>query len=364
MRVAIIGGGSVGLACASTLSKNKDIEIDIYERSSKLGRKILASGNGRCNISNINVFNKESYNNELAYKIILSNEEYERWFLERKLSFSSPDEDGRIYPYSYHSSSVLKCLLDSLSSNTHVIYDTEVKKIEKKNDKYEINKKIYDYVVIGIGSSANEKKNVYLPLISSLSHSYTSFNPSIHYLCVKEDLKEIENVRAKVAISLFVNNNKYTRRGEILFKDKYISGICVFELSTILSRLKQNNINIDNAYFEIDFIDGINDIKDIESYFHPSLSSYLLKHIKDKEDIKHFRLSFIDQFNDNYYAQVMCGGVNINEINDNLESKYNKNLYFGGEILDIDGICGGYNLHFAISSGIRIGLDILRKENK
>ncbi len=162
---------------------------------------------------------------------------------------------------------------------------------------------------------------------------------------------------------MHVNNKKYVKEGEILFKDKYISGICVFELSVILARLKVQGIDVSKTYFEIDFLKDIDDqnILDIQSYFHPQLANYLNKNIKDKKELKHFRLNYLDKEVSDFDAQVMVGGVKVEELTDSLESKLHKNLYIGGEIIDIDGNCGGYNLHFAVSCGSKIAKDILNK---
>jgi len=363
INIAIIGGGASGLTAASILSTNSNLSIDLYEKSSNVGKKILASGNGRCNISNLNCLDMSKYNNSLPSKVNLSHDEFVRFFKEKNLALTCGDEDGRIYPYSYAAISVMQTFYNSLNDNVHILVNSEVSNVKPFRGKYVINEKLYDYVIVATGSSASlNKKNSYNYLLN-LNHTFTDIYPSIHYLYVKDKLGLIENVRAKVSVKLVVNNQEYVRNGEILFKKDHLSGICIFELSTILARLKKDSVDVRDARIIVDFLPDIkeDEIISIDAYFHPALVCYLDKHTKNITDLKHFEFTYDDKEVSIKDAQVMCGGIKINEVNDNLESIFNKNLFIGGEVLDVDGDCGGYNLHFAISSGYRIAHAILDK---
>lgn len=388
-RICIIGAGASGLSCLSYLVDNsKDVDIDIYEKNNKVGRKILASGNGRCNITNIHVEDQNHYNCSLAKEIVLSNKEYEDYFNNLGLMLGEPDYDGRRYPLSNYSGSVVDVFNSYLyRPNVHLYFNIDVDSIKKHDDgkRFIVNNKIYDYVIVAIGSYADTHDHhisLYSPILD-LGHHFTKMYPSIGPIKIKENLKVIEGVRIDGDVTLDLKTNKFTKKGEILFKKDELSGICVSELSTIIARLKLNEVDVSNAILSVDLLPNIKEhdlVNMIEErmkkmkkdyllgIFQSKLAAYLVNRASSNEAIKiahliknlTFRYDDKTQlFQENYH--VVVGGVDYNEINNNCESKIHNNLYFGGEILNIDGDCGGYNLHFAFSSGVRIAQDILKK---
>ena len=137
-----------------------------------------------------------------------------------------------------------------------------------------------------------------------------------------------------------------------MFKDNGISGICVMNLSSYYNNYKDR---INKAYIKIDLVDG--DYDDYESIIQPKLYNYI---IKNKIDV-HSMLINITSTYEMEFAQVASGGIDLSEVNDNLSLKKYNNIYAGGEILDIDAICGGYNLMLAFSSAIVIGRSIINE---
>ena len=373
MKLAIIGGGASGLMLASILRKhNADIDIVILEKLEHVGKKILMSGNGKCNLSNT-LINPLCYNNEFGYTIA-SSFDANKYFNELGLLTYS-DNEGRIYPISNVANSVLDVLRNSLD-NVEILTNYNVTRVNKKDNKYVIYNDAFktleaDYVVFATGGKTYYKDNNSYLMCSMLSHRVSTLRPTLTSLKVKENLASIENLRAKVKASLIANNKViYEDKGEVLFKKDALSGIVIFQLSSYVAR---NPIN--NFVIELDLMPSMNE-SELEDYLtkYPSMTGLFAKMInqyinkvsisKSAKDlaytIKHLRFNVLEsvEFKN---AQVTSGGISINEVNEHLESKYNPNLYILGELLDVDGICGGYNLHFAFASAHKAALNIISK---
>ncbi len=383
-KVAIIGGGATGLLLANLLSKDK-FDIYVIEKNNKLGKKILASGNGKCNFTNINV-KENNYNNEFALKIVNRYNSNKTISLFKKLGMLSKiDSEGRCYPYSESSNTVLDCLKEKLNYVKFML-DTEVKCIEKENNKYKLlcNKEyiIFDYVICCSGSLASnlgsEKAYNYL---SQLDIKTTSLKPSLVPLLVKEDISGLKGVRVKCKITLENSKNDivYEEDGEVMFKDDALSGIAVFNASSYINREKENYKII------LDLFPGMESYE-LEKYL---LEKYKMKlsllkglindkladYIYSKNFVKEEKEMSINQIKEvvkslKYLeflvtgsypfkeAQVCSGGICVQEVTDNLELKKYPNVYVGGELLDVDGVCGGYNLQFAWSSAMIVANNI------
>ncbi len=383
-KVAIIGGGATGLLLANLLSKDK-FDIYVIEKNNKLGKKILASGNGKCNFTNINV-KKDNYSNEFALKIVNRYNTNKTISLFKKLGMLSKiDNEGRCYPYSESSNTVLDCLKEKLNYVKFML-DTEVKCIEKENNKYKLlcNKEyiVFDYVICCSGSLASnlgsEKAYNYL---SQLDIKTTSLKPSLVPLLVKEDISNLKGVKAKCKVTLknSKNDTVYEEDGEVMFKEDALSGIAIFNASSYINRKKDNykivlDLFPDMESYELE--------KYLSEKFKANLS--LLKGlINDKLADYIYSKNFIKEISENQVkkivkelkcleflvvgsysfkeAQVCSGGVSVQEVTDNLELRKYSNVYVGGELLDVDGVCGGYNLQFAWSSAMTIANNINSK---
>ncbi len=333
----------------ANLLNEKKIDYTIFNKG-KIGRKILASGNGRCNISNTNL-NKNSYNNEFAYKLVNDNIN-DLFDLFNKLHiYTKSDNEGRLYPLSESSQSVLNILLKNISNDK--IIDLEINSINKKNDKYYLNNSYgpFDKIIIAIGSNASYIKPYNsINIINELNIKFNQFKPSLVGFKTSLKLKEISGVRQKGNVSLYKDDKLiHSEDGEFIFKDDGISGICIMNLSSYYQRLDDRS----KTYIKLDLSPN-NDYKYLDSVLNPKLLNYI-----NKNNINYH--NFIIPIKDVYdfeFAQVSNGGIDISEINNNLSLKKDNNIYVGGEIIDVDGLCGGYNLMFAFTSAIIISKNI------
>ncbi len=351
MMVGIIGAGALGLMLSNIFEKN-NIKYTIFNKG-KIGRKILASGNGRCNISNSIYSDSAYHNNRLASKIVERNHnELMSLFKELKI-YTRSDNEGRMYPLSESSLSVLNLLLRNIKGS---IIDTEITSIQLKNGKYYLNNSYgpFDYLVIATGSPASFRRPYpSLEFINSLGLRLNEFKPSLIGFKTNLKIKEISGSRVKGTVSLYINDSLiHSEAGEVMFKDNGISGICVMNLSSYYNSYKGK---INKAYIKIDLSKDSYD--DYESVLQPKLYSYT---IKNNIDIHNMIINITGTY-DMEQAQVASGGIDSSEINDDLSLKKYKNIYAGGEILDIDAICGGYNLMLAFSSAIVIGRSIINE---
>lgn len=372
MKLVIVGGGASGLMLASLLkSYNANIEIEILERYEHVGKKILMTGNGKCNMSNTNI-TKTCYNNEFGYEVAKSFDAVS-YFNSLGL-LTNVDSEGRVYPFSFVANSVLDVLRENIqdvliSPSCNVIRINKTDKYKLTTDK---NKTVEaDFVVLATGGKTYYKDSNGYILSSMLSHRVTALRPTLSSLKVAENLASIENLRSKVKAKLIADNEVvYEDAGEVLFKKDGLSGIVIFQLSSIIARnnMKKYQIELDlmPSYTIKEISDLISLHPNMIGFFPKMINQYILKRANSNnpydiaKTIKHLKFNVLENI-DFKNAQVTAGGVVVNELTSNLESKFNKNLYFAGELIDVDGICGGYNLQFAFASANKIALDILEK---
>lgn len=385
VKIGIIGGGASGLFVSALLNKS-DADIYLYEKNNKLGKKILASGNGKCNFSNVGDYTNK-YNNCFANEVIdiYSVEDTLKEFENMGLVYKS-DEQGRCYPVSECSSSVLDCLKCSIS-NVHIMLDSVIDNVEVLKDKILVtcngNNNTFDYLVCCSGNGASnlgsEKAYSYL---NNLNIVFKKSKGSLVPLIVKENVKDLAGVRVKCIAKLLDEDDKviYEENGEVIFKDNGISGISIFNISSIINRNKGKYtvaLDISNG---MDYLSLINYFKNkkkdnlFKGFLNDKIGEYILKicNISDKDKLNDNNYKVISnairnlKFNiEGLYplkdGQVASGGVSLEEINENLSLKKYPHIYIAGELLDIDGMCGGYNLQFAWSSAGVIAQDIKKK---
>ena len=373
MKLVIIGGGASGLMLASILrSKNANLDISIVEKLEHIGKKILMTGNGKCNLSNKNII-EACFNNEFGFNVA-SSFDVEKYFNELGLLTYS-DSEGRIYPISNVSNSVLDTLRESIK-DVEVLTSFNVTRIVKKDNIYIISNDKFksieaDIVVMATGGKTYYKENNSYIMSSMLSHRVTQLRPTLTSLKVSENLASIENLRAKVNAKLIANNNIiYEDNGEVLFKKDGLSGIVIFQLSSIIARnpyLKYSiELDLLPQVSEKDLINHLTKYSSMTGLFAKMINQYVIKNSKSNSPIdiaytiKHLRFNVLESV-DFKNAQVTSGGISVKELKDTLESKYNDNLYFLGEVIDVDAICGGYNLHFAFASASVAAQDIINK---
>ncbi len=356
MNVGIIGGGACGVMCALTIKKkNENINVTILEQNDRILKKVLKTGNGKCNIAN-NIITSDMYND---YSLIEENSDINVISELMDLGLVLKETTlGRVYPYSEQASSVVNVLLRDLNNlKVNIKTNYLVKSIKNKNNKFIINDTdSFDFLVIATGSIAQEKTNGY-DLLKALGHKVTDLHPALVPIKVKEKVDSMQGLRIKC--DAYVNSRKLS--GEILFKNDGLSGILALDLSRLVNIGDEIRLDLMPEYS----IDDLNELlknnkeETLDGIFAKMINKEILKRGSDTAYIiKNFNF-MVSGFYDYNNAQIVRGGVVLNEI-DNFQSKIINNLYIGGEILNVDGASGGYNLYFAWLSGIVIGNEILK----
>ena len=397
-QIIIIGGGASGLV-AAIYAKRKNNQVIILEKNNKCGKKLLLTGNGRCNFWNQDqsLENYNSTNKNNLRDIITEKNQKEILSFFDKIGIVPKVKDGYYYPNSNQASSISNALLLQVESlGIKIKYNSEVEKIDRLDNKFIITTLTdeiisCDKVVLATGSKACPKTGSDgkgYELAKNFNHTIIDVVPSLVQLRVRCDAK----------ISLFENNCKIKEEyGELQLTDYGISGIPTFNISGLVARGINNN---KKEIVKIDFLPFINKNEqefitycDNKSKFILNLKIYqflegmlnyklvetILKVAKiDKQkrwqdltisekkrlyyNLKSFEF-LITGTNSFDKAQVCSGGVSLLEINPKtMESKLIKNLYIVGELLDVDGICGGYNLSFAWISGMLAGKEISKND--
>ena len=388
-KVGIIGGGYSGVISAIYASKNN--EVTILERNSTLLKKLLLTGNGRCNYFNsvITLDKFHSYNEELIEDIITMDniEELDNFYTN--LGLIPKIKNGYYYPYSNQATSVKDLLISKLNElKVNIKTDYLVEKVEKKNNKFIVNEELeFDKIIISTGGKAYPKTGsdgIGYDLLKSFNHNITKITPSLVQITSDNKyLKELSGIRCDANLTLFDNDKKVKEeQGELQFTDYGISGICTFNISSYLrdginnKYISVNFMPIDIKSFTLFMKGSTNTIFErLEGILNYKLIKVLLKlsninekdkwsniNSKQKEDLINnlfnYRVSItgtksFDQ------SQVCSGGLSLTEINTKtMESKLVEGLYVTGEVLDLDGDCGGYNLTLCFITGYIAGSNV------
>ena len=404
--IVIIGGGASGLVAAIFAAKSGK-KVCIIEKNNVCGKKILATGNGRCNYWNEeqSISHYRSNNIDLV-KEVLSNKNKEM-ILEffEEIGILPKIKNGYYYPFSNQAITMQKALvLEAEKLNIDIKTNMIIKNIKNIGDKFIIltedgaNMEA-DRIILATGSKAAPKTGsdgIGYKISERFNHSIINPLPALVQLKAKESfLKQWEGVRADVAITLIENNKKLVEeKGEIQLTNYGVSGICIFNLS---GRVARGLADGKKEKIEINFLEGL-DIKSedefvswfalrnqkiknrtigelLEGVLNYKLVNVLLKRAKlndkdkwneidEKSKIKLAKnvIKFdLDIIGTNSFdkAQVCSGGIPLNEIDiKTMESKKQKGLYIVGELLDVDGDCGGYNLEWAWITGMIAGINV------
>ena len=356
MNVGIIGGGACGVITALTIKKNNpNIDVTILEQNDRILKKVLKTGNGKCNIAN-NIITSDMYND---YSLIEKNSEINviKELMDLGLVLKETTL-GRVYPYSEQASSVVNVLLRDLNNlKINIKTNYLVSNIKNNNNKFLINNQdSFDYLVIATGSVAQEKTNGY-DLLKAFGHHISVIRPALVPIKVKEKVDSLQGLRIKC--DAYVKGRKLS--GELLFKNDGLSGILALDLSRLVEIGDEIRLDLMPEY-SIDELNNLlknNKEEMLDGIFAKMITKEILKRGSDTAHIiKNFNF-MVSGFYDYNNAQIVRGGVVLNEI-DNFQSKIINNLYIGGEVLNVDGASGGYNLYFAWLSGIVIGNEILK----
>ena len=394
----IVGGGASGLMCAiSAKHKNKNISVAIIEKNDRVGKKLLSTGNGRCNLTHSDI-TAEKYCGSFKKQC---NAVFEKYDTKRLLDIFKKlglltfcDDEGRFYPLCKQASAVLDVLRFACDRlNVEIFCGENIKSIRKKGNNFSVqtdeNEFVSKKLVIANGSKAAPKlggNSSSADYLKNFGHRFVPYSPALCPVKVKSDvLKSLKGIRASAKAVLLDKNGKTLKEdfGEVQFSDNSLSGICIFnlslytgkgycisldllpdifnnELKSLIHNNKKlfSNFTVDNIFtgiFQKRLGQAVLKESKVTDFSRKciSLSNSEIENIA--ETIKSMRFPVIENCG---FEQAQCalGGVNGREIDENtMQSKIVKNLYICGEAIDLCGECGGYNLHFAFASGLTAG---------
>ncbi len=401
-RILIVGGGASGML-AGIVSARNGAEVTIIEQNNRVGKKLLITGNGRCNLTNLNM-NIERFhgsNTKFAVEVLTQFDENATIEFFEDLGIHCIEEDcGKIFPASLQASSVLDALRYEISSlGIEEKCNSVVTSIIPKDNGFHVHLKNgtvlkCDKVILATGGKASPglgSNGSGYTLAEALGHKIIESFPALVKLKLSTGfLKSVSGVKF-IGQAMIKSDGKIVKceSGEILFTDTGISGPPILQLSRfagelikngksaeivldlfpektfdeLLSLLKKRTSLRDHKPFDFSFIGLINK-KLINVVLRESGINDLHIHCKDitndqlKKTAQRLKtwsipISGTHSWNE---AQVTAGGIDVNEINSKtMESKLVPGLHFAGEIIDIDGDCGGFNLQWAWSSGFVAG---------
>lgn len=376
--VIIIGGGASGVMCAITASQKKK-KVLLLDAGAYPAKKLLVTGNGKCNITNIDCDNMFYNQNIDEYLKRFSQVDTLNFFSELGLIVYN-DAQGRVYPFSNSAKSVVEVLHNKLKKlNVETKPNTLVTNVSKNNEVYIVKTQSESYYSknVVVASGGNSVKEY----LSNLLPQSTDIMPSLCAL-LTESTKKLSGIRlSNVLVTVKCGDVKKSEIGELLFKDSGVSGIVIFNLSSIFARQKSFlgevciNLMPTHSFKEIERILNIR-IKQNDNveqvftgWFVKEIGNEILR--KANVDVKTkcnkltdvqikniantiacLKYEVVGCYDNN---QVFSGGVKLDVLTKNLESKKHKGIYFCGEVLDVDGVCGGYNLQWAWTSGHIVG---------
>ena len=407
MKVGIIGAGASGVFAALILKQNY-IDTTVIERNANALKKIYATGNGRCNFTNRNVSYK-NYHGENPKFTISAIKKFDNYdVIEFFNDMGIPEvelENGKIFPKSLQASSIVKqmmCLANHLE--VEFIFDSFVDDVRKNGDVFEVksNDSIYkfDYLIVACGSKAYKKSgsdgNGYI-LMKKLGHNIVKTHPGIVQLRLNGDsFKKMSGTKFKANAKLVVDEKEvFEFYHDVLFTDYGISGPTILQLSGEAIRAKNKGLDVkiridtvdldeNKLYEHLIYIISLNYYKKINELLVGLINDNLIEEVLNQANIEYdinvcelskeeiYKLAHtlknlefsVSGYKDEDSGQITCGGVDTDEINPStMESKKIKNLYIIGEIMDVDGDCGGYNLQWAFSSAYSCAMSIIKKEN-
>lgn len=403
LRIAVVGGGASGMMAAVCAAK-QGARVDLYEKNERVGKKLLATGNGKCNFSNRNLSADSYYGSEPEKRQAL----LEQFPVLRTMDFFSKagmlikEKNGYLYPWSEQASTVLDVLRRLLAEQQVTLYTecpvTRVERLHRERPAFRLftekKQQDYDRVILACGGMAAPKTGSDgsgYRLAKQLGHTIIPTVPALVQLrCQEPFLKTVAGVREDAVLTLCADGTPIGReRGELQLTDYGISGIVTFQLSRLaayaLQQGKQVTVQINSmpqmteqeydSFAEKRLRWGRESGCTAEAFFTGMLNKKLMQlfcrlgDVKWTEEVKKQdprklqrvfalcrRLEVTVQDTNSFdQAQVTAGGIPLAEVTEGLESVLAPGLYLAGELLDVDGKCGGYNLQWAWTSGYLAG---------
>ena len=401
-KIIVIGGGAAGMMAALSAREN-DADVILLERNDRVGKKILATGNGRCNYTNryIDINNYHGNNPRFAYSALSGfNVDMTIDFFERLGITPAIEDNGKVFPLSFQSSSMVDVLRYEIENKgIELITEAYVTNIIKKNKfivKLKDNRSFDgDKVILATGGNAlpasGSDGNGY-SLCKKLNHKVTHIFPGLVQLKLESNLlKALDGVKFDGTAGIYIDDKMVLEdKGDILFTSYGISGPPILQLSRnaldFLNKGKEVEIRVSiiatkteeelYSYLDLRFKTISNRTAEMglvglvnKRLIIPIFKELNIDWKKDINNLSKGEIRSIAKILTNWtfkligsqswaHAQVTAGGVDTNEINNQtMESKLVKGLYIVGELLDVDGDCGGFNLQWAWSSGYIAGLN-------
>jgi predicted Rossmann fold flavoprotein len=394
IQTAIIGGGASGLVLAAALKQQNHQTVALFERGERLGKKLSATGNGQGNLTNRNLSAAAYFSRSKTPLTRVENvinaydDESFCSFLKEMGLLCLTDERGRVYPSGRQASSITDALRFTVAQNGVQIYtQTQIIRLEKEKDEFLLtaaDNTQYRAANVVLCTGGKAAKNFgtdgsAYALAQSFGHSVTALTPSLVQLKTQtQTIKTLKGIRiTDGGLTADWSGGKQTLRGDIIFTDYGVSGDAVFRISAFVADKWEQGVTL--------YLDFLPDYTEEEIYnalqktaehfpalpFEERLGGIVnnqvgravLKTVKNGDNlaaakaVKAFPLVVTGTLGFDY-AQVTKGGIPLTETDETLQSVYEKGLYFAGEILDVDGACGGYNLQWAYASA-RIVADAL-----
>ena len=403
MVIGIIGGGASGMAAALAAAENKENQVILLERQARVGRKLQATGNGRCNLTNLHALESHYHGEEVSFADFALNrfgpEETLAWFRKFGL-YAVAEESGRVYPYSDQANSVLDVLRFALlRENITVKVGFEVEKVKKTSEGFQVESKeeslLCEKLIIACGGLAGTKLGGTMSgykLLRSFGHKCTKLRPTL--VQVKSNwgaLASLKGVRCNCKAEIYHDGESFSgSTGELQFTEYGLSGPVIFEISRdvcqgggewvcrldflpdmepgdlLLELLRRKKTNLPAS----ELLTGIlhNRLGRMLSQDAGISGSRPIRELSElelnlvAEAVKGLEVSLTETMGMDC-AQVTAGGILTREFDDKtMESRLVPGLYACGEVLDIDGDCGGYNLQWAWSSGHLAGTSAGKRE--
>ena len=397
MVIGVVGAGASGMAAALAAAENENVQVILLERQARVGKKLAATGNGRCNLTNLHAMTGGYHGENAGFR----DPAFRRFDVRATLDWFSSlglytvaETSGRVYPYSDQANSVVDVLRFRLEKpNIQLLTGFEVKKVRKHDDSFRIESGdeviCCDRVIIACGGLAGTKLGGSMAgyqLLRSFGHKCTKLRPALVQL--KSDWSgcvSLKGVRANCHAAIYQDGRLHSESsGELQFTEQGLSGPVIFEISRDACQgrgdwtcrldflpekdadwLQQELMRRRSTPWKTeDLLTGIlhNRLGRVLTQA-VGISGYVpIAHLDEAEiervvcAVKNFEVSLTEPLGMDA-AQVTAGGIVTDEFDpETMESRIVPGLYACGEVLDIDGDCGGYNLQWAWSSGRLAGL--------
>ncbi len=366
-KIAVIGGGAAGMASAVLLARAGH-EVTILERGARLGRKLSASGNGQGNVTNLNMGAEHYFTDDkpqLSHILASFGAADAVAFLEGMGGIFLPDARGRVYPASRQASSVTDLFRRELARlGVRICLGAQVKNLTyyQKTASFSVEwgegQMQADAVVLAAGGKAAKNFGTdgsAYALAQSFGHTLTPLSPALVQLRTPPSaVRGLKGVRVDALLTVErANKPVVSFRGDVLFTESGVSGDAVFRASSFAQ--KGDILRLDLLpEVPASRLDSLRDEGDLLCVLHAALARQVARLSRENCNtlsffIKNFPLEVTGTLGFDY-AQVTRGGIPLQEVDGGLMSKLQQNLYFAGEILNVDGECGGYNLHWAFAS--------------